>query len=141
MAKKATYKEAVKATGWKPKRLKQTILSFAPKKISDIEVREKINNGICPSIASGAESLDPESIISVRKVDVKKSSGEVSCNGLLAKKDLTNIRIQQGITYLCQYTIVGDEKQAGFKFGFVQGMNNIQLLFCNQCTGDLNSVR
>ena len=142
--KKATYKQAIEdcnlAAGRKPKQLKQTLLLFVPCKPTIVQVRNRINAGIHPSIAACIENLPPECIISVH--DAEKNKGnEVSCNGILAKKDLINVKNQRGITYLLQYTVVGDEEQSGYKYRFIEGMSNIHLLFCVECPGDSDTVR
>ena len=94
--KKATYKQAIEdhdlAARRKPKRLKQTLLSFAPSKPTNAQVRNRINAGIHPSIAAGIENLPPECVISVQDAE-KKKGDEVNCNGILAKRDLSNIKI------------------------------------------------
>ena len=78
-----------------PKRMKQSLLSFAPSNKSQKQVRDRIVGGICPTLA--VEDPPNNRIIDLHRSISTINHQPLYCNGILAHKDLYNTDVQDSI--------------------------------------------
>ena len=125
------------------KRMKQSLLPFATKKPTPTQVRARIIGGVCPTLAPGdPKEQEDEDIIAYFEAEKSIQEKEVTnCQGILAKKDLTDKTVQQGINLSLKYCSLLSSKKDDYKVGNIMGNELIKSVFCNECTGSSESVR
>ena len=120
------------------KRLKQTVLSFAPKSPNTSQVRDRIAGGVCPLIANNDIS-EEEAAIS-RVYEMSSSNNDV-CQGIISKKDLENKSVQGGIKFIMKYCNMSTESSLHYKFMIVHGPDSVWSIFCSICKKSTEKVR
>ena len=145
MERKACFQITVNAQrsqGIPPvRRLKQSVLPFATNTPSTNQIRHRIAGGVCPSLAPG-DAVSPETTErNIQRVakPTNNNNAPIFCEGVLAKKDLTNIAVQEGIRYIILCTVVPPNQAFGCKQ--VRGLANVYSFFCRNCDGSKSSVR
>lgn len=94
------------------------------------------------SCSSATKEEEENTIMSFFEVDnLANEKKEVFCQGILAKKDLTDITVQGGIKYTLKYCDFEDTEKWGYNYGIVKGTTRIQSLFSNECTGTSETVK
>ena len=121
------------------KRLKQTVLSFATKNLSECQVSDQICGRVCPSMSSGTQ--DDARILTVGILDCKNQNSHV-CNRIFAHKDLRCAGFQEGIKYYQKYfNQNGNRSENQYKFDSIDGASSVLSLFNKDCNGKCLSVK
>ena len=122
-----------------PKRMRQSVLSFAPSRPSQQQIREQIVGGVCPSLVS-VDASDNDRSIQYHKNLLTRNKKPLYCNGILAHKDLSDINVQDSISIFTQNYCV-ETAQLDHKIAFVCGDAATLLLFATTYDGSSDTVR
>ena len=128
-----------RCTGGPPqKRLRQSVLSFAPKRPSQKEVQQRIVASVCPTLASG--DTEDNAVVQFHTTVVTRNNRPLFCNGIVPHKDLSDRQIQAGINYLMLYyknKVTLNE----YKCARTCDDSGTLSIFDNNCTGGSETVR
>ena len=121
------------------KRLKQSILPFAP-------LRERIIGRVCPATVADVDTDVGDDTLKqtfeMKKVpNMEGNSSEVFCNGMIAKKNLTDTNVQNGIMFTCKYFKTSEVEKCGYKYSIVRSTSSMHSIFSINCTGGSETVR
>ena len=106
--------------------IKQSVLPFDTTTPSTKQISDRITGGMCPTLASGDSVATEvvESNIQCVAVSIRnKDSVPIFCEGVLVKKDLTDVSVQEGI----KYTLLIPNQD--FKYNQVCGLASVRSIY------------
>jgi hypothetical protein len=137
----------------KKKQRIQSLLAFATKKPTKEQVHNRVSKGNVPlSVACGNnKSLEEEILLNQERVfeivnGLEANSNDhkspvLPCCGIIAKKDLADDKVQQGLQMTKRYCGGEDGILKSIKIKEVLGMTKIMSVFADSCSGSSECVR